>query len=255
MKRRRELGHKLLFRLTADPRMRNVWKELYKKRREGGPDDIVFFYKPNLEAVFPRLQLVFSYRHRASKLRRIGGDKNSNLATRLETLANELERIDQTELFRGYNAQKIQDFAIGRFFSAAFDCALTDTSVITAAELKNMRRSLLDVAERLRGEAKTLRTLGLADGHVRSLEDVAHECEVQSVLILPDADSLLVVKRQRGDARARGYLIALGFKTELIFGSHLTTTLATTTNVVFGRSDITAKWVRETLRARGGAAA
>jgi hypothetical protein len=63
----------------------------------------------------------------------------------------------------------------------------------------------------------------------------------------PPGSQLLVTRQHRGDARLKGFVLALAAVTKDVFGTPLCGSLATTANVVFSRGDLTSDVVRKML--------
>jgi hypothetical protein len=115
----------------------------------------------------------------------------------------------------------------------------------------------------LRKQAATLQSLGMNDD-ARKLNEIASDCddevlntvperhiasdENEGSVFTPQADDPWIIARQSGDVELRAFVADLSITTQLLFRKTLHGTLATVTNVVFDRKDMTFGKIREMLR-------
>jgi hypothetical protein len=238
----------VLRRLVCDPRMQTVWHELYRAHPGGKRND--FLHRAITKALDPCPDLAKFSRDRARMLHEAGGPTDIDQARAFEELANGCDLIGPRlfETFRKRGARTHQDLAAVLFFDKAFRYAIDDVRVFTPSEIELARRVPNWVAERLEHDAAILRNFGLEESEALSLERLAAKCRTRALLVKPEPHDPLLVRRHRADSNLRGYVISLTAANRKVFGKPLLGTVATTTNVAFGRTDMTGERVRQMVR-------
>jgi hypothetical protein len=185
----------------------------------------------------------------AEKLRQRGGFRNKSEANRLEAWAAmaELGEVDRIfPFYQGHPELSTQDLALAFFFDQAFELGQRNIRLLPISEVRKQRDHYLWMAQQLRVDAVEQERLGFYEGH-RMLDAAFAYEELASAARPPPGNSLLVARQLRGDARLKGFVIALGDITKNVFGTPLYGTIASTANVVFSRDDLTADAVRKML--------
>jgi hypothetical protein len=137
-------------------------------------------------------------------------------------------------------AQDHQHAAMASLFNFAINLAVDAPGVIARNELQRVRNRMLDKVEALRLAADELRRYGQAAA-AKVNEDIArsHEEQLPKMVASP-----LVVDRDTGDAKARGFCILFTGYCRQLFGSPLWGITAIVASVALGR-EISARAVRE----------
>jgi len=232
-------GLAVLSRLVSDPRMKLVWGELYKKKRDSK-------YQTTEEFLYPARVTNASWaaihRQQAVELRKIGGKLNESEARLLEAEATLEESAADSPTDTRWSEQ---DRAVRTFLYHACHSAV-DIQPVFLADMRAKIDELRGAAQTLRAEAAKLRRLGL-EGVTREFLQVADSCDDEARNLRPEqpspsgrrADDPWIISRDRGDPKVRTFVADLLMETERLFGTPLHGTLATTANVVFSRKDIT----------------
>jgi hypothetical protein len=223
----------LLHRLVFDPRMKNVWNELLRRKRQDYERTEAFVHPASRTSWTLKAA---SERRRAAELRKFGGSKNEAEADRLELLAALAEVADVEMLFPWYPGRPElpqQDLAVAYFFSQTFALAQQSPRPVPMPEARKARRPYLDIATQLRADH-----FWGASFAYEALADAAAP---------PPGSPLLVKRRRRSDERMQGFVIALAATTKQVFEAPLCGTVATAANVALGRDDLTAETVRKML--------
>lgn len=215
----------ILRRLACDPRMRNVWKELQKRKRKNyePTEDFVHAARPVSEWV--------------EKYYQTGNSPPTPVlrayyATIYSTLYDQLVGSPLTH----------QNRAMIYFFDQAFALALTNTTVIPISNFKKRRRFYVKMAQQLRDDAEERTGFGTT-----ALKEAARYYEVLVKTSAPPQRELFVQRKPKAHARLKGFVMELADITKAVFGNPLCGCLATTTNVTFGVSALTADGVRKML--------
>jgi len=140
----------------------------------------------------------------------------------------------------------LRDLAMVYFFHRVFTLGQQDIRVISISELRKKRRHYLKMAKDLRADAAEQERLGLYEGR-RMMEAAGAYDELVKVPAPAPARVLLVMRQPQGEARLKGFVMALGDTTKAVFGTPLCGSVATTANVVFGGNDLTGDGVRKML--------
>jgi hypothetical protein len=225
----------LLFRLARDPRMKNVWNELYKKTRLPEENTERFVHRP----FFWGIGCAKALRLKAAEFRVPPDESVENIERLDEDIGTLLINIpkEPTDL------QERQDLAVQYFFHHAYLTALVDSPVLTFVEMERLYKERELSARRLRTEADKLRSFGMKV-EAKELTRIALECEKNTSYLY----NVWILYRQRTDNRLRGYVLTLAELNKQLFTTPLYGTLATITNVAFNRTKITGQQVREMLR-------
>jgi hypothetical protein len=227
----------LLRRLASDPRMRKVWAELRKRKRESHQptDDFVHFVTP-MEYWTPASR--YDLQH-PEKLRERGAPPAEILAA-----------YNAVRLQASYQGQgprlSLRDLARVYFFDSAFTLGHQDIRLVPISELRKKSRHYLKMAKELRADAAEQERLGLYEGRRMTEAACAYEELVKAPAPAPGR-SRLVTRQPRGATRIKGFVRAFGDITNAVYGSPLYGSVATTANVVFGGDKLTADAVRKML--------
>jgi hypothetical protein len=183
-------------RLVCDQRMRKVWKELLRRKRDGSG-----FVNP----AWGRSDL---------------------------------------------QSERNQQETLQWFFILVVTHLSPDIVVRTRAEVETERAQLFDAVKKLHAIARNI--LPLAPFNSEEIElaakSLSSELEKGSPSRVISPLEYLTVERRRGDSRLRAFVLATADICNRQFGRSLYSTVATITNVVFGRQDVTAIRVREIVR-------
>jgi hypothetical protein len=227
----------LLRRLVSDSRMKKVWNELRRRKRES--------YEPTENFVHPVTRVVFwfpdtrYYLQHPVKLRQGGGPP-------VEVLANYNLLMLQSSYQQEGSSLPLQDLGMIYFFDQAFTLGQQDTRLISISWLRKKQRYYLKMAKNLRADASEQERLGLYEG--RRMMEAA--CAYEELVKLPapaPGRVLLVTRQPQGAARLKGFVMTLGDTTKAVFGTPLCGSAATTANVVFSGNDLTGDAVRKML--------
>jgi hypothetical protein len=232
----------VLTRLISDPRMKLVWQELYKTKRDDKYETTdVFLYAARVS----NSSWAAEHRKQASELRKKGGARNESAAGLLEAQAAVEEGIGDPPSDPRWSEQ---DRAAQLFLKHACWSAI-NIKPVYFSDIQVKVAKLRTVAASLREHSIMLKTLSLKS-EARKLWEIADDCEDQARIVEPnlDIDDPWVIVRDRGDPKLRTYIIDLSIAAISIFGTSLYGTLATVANVVFGGEAVTAAKVRELLR-------
>ena len=236
----------LLHSLISDPRMKKVWNELLRRKRQDYESTEAFVHPASRTSWTPKAT---SERRRAVELRKLGGSENEAEAVRLEWLAALAEVADVQMLFPWYPGRPElprQDLAVAYFFHQTFVLAQQSPRPVPLSEARKARRHYLDMADQIRADAAQQERLKRRVD--RRLWEAAFAYEELADAAAPPPGSPLLVERQhRNDQRMQGFVMALAGTTSQAFGAPLCGTVATVANVVLGRDDLTAETVRKML--------
>jgi hypothetical protein len=223
----------LLQSLISDPRMKNVWNELLRRRRQDYESTEAYVHPASRTSWTPK---AISARRRAIELRKLGGIENEAEAVRLECSAAFAEVADVHMLFPWYPGRPElprQDLAVAYFFHRTFVVAQQSPRPVPLLEAQKARRHYLDLAQQARADRFWAASFGY---------------EARADAAAPPPGSPLIVKRRRrSDERMQGFVMALAATTRQVFGAPLYGTVATAANVALGRDDLTSETVRKII--------
>jgi hypothetical protein len=241
--RRRQGGPEvrdLLRRLVFDPRMKNVWNELQRRKRENYRSTEKFVHSlTQREHWFSDTRYALQYPEKV----RGGGSPPPVILANYHILF-----LQDSCGGQGRNLSE-RDLAMAYLFEQAFTLALMDLPLVPISELRKKRSNYRKMAKQLRADAIEQERLGLYESQRFVEAALAYE-ELAG-------RSRLVKRQPRGDARLKRFVMALADITKNVFGSPLYGSVATIANVVFSRDDLTSGRVRKMLprtvplRARG----
>jgi hypothetical protein len=251
----------IVTRLTSDPRMKNVWTELQKRRRQKYVKTSDFVHP----AIAPGLQTSWtphgrSLRQRAKEMRQSG---RHGEATRLDLQAALSENPRTLNIL----PDSLQDSALSSFFDQVVGLARHPPKLITLREVLRLRKPYAAKASRLRADAAKHEVSSLRkpyaamasrlhavsakhkdDSINERLTAAADAYEELADEVAPRPTSSLVVRRKsRSDEESKGFSIAVIEVTKAIFGQRLFRTVATLANVVFDRTDMTDSRLKKML--------
>jgi hypothetical protein len=217
---------KIWSRLVSDLRMKRVWDEIYKKRRD---INRLFVYPARLTNASNAAAL----REKARELRTKGGDKNREDAFLLGLEARLIELIPEKPIESKWSEQ---DLAAQSFFKQAYRIALTAPQLLSEIQPKIIK--LREIADKLRTIATELQSIPIyvTEIYAEKLREVAADCEDDAKVMKNAATEPWTIARKRGNLRQRTFVTRLAHTTHLLFGNTLYGTIATVTNVVFGES-------------------
>ena len=249
-------AQELWSRLVFDSRMKSVWQELYKKKRNRHNATEKFFHpaRTNVSEAARR-------RRRALELREKGGPKNVSEADLLEAEAAQLEGEYNPPADPRWEYE--QNRAVRLFLRHVYKAALNH-ELVFLSDLEAKVSKLQKVAKRLRSDAAILSSLGM-EREARKLLRIASDCDDEAFNILPiqdvpseqnddgylfslQTDDPWIITRRRGDLQLRTFVANLSVITGTLFGKTLHGTLATVANIRFNRKDVTQRKVWEMLR-------
>jgi hypothetical protein len=214
-------------RLVADPRMKRVWGEIYKKKRD---INRVFMYPARLTNASNAAAL----RERARELCEKGGDQNCQDANFLEFEARVIELLPEEPVDSKWSEQ---DRATQSFFTQAYRIALTPPTFLSDFQPKVIK--LREIADKLRTIATELESVRIhvTESYAEKLREVAADCEDDAKVSEPrPANEPWIIVRKRGNLRQRTFVTRLAYTSHLLFGKNLYSTIATVTNIVLGAS-------------------
>jgi hypothetical protein len=242
-------------RLMFDLRMKRVWQELYKKKRNRHKATEGFFHP----ACMTNASDATRKRRTGLELREKGGLKNASEADLLEAEAALVEGEYDPLADPRWSEQ---DRAVQLFLRRAYEAGLNH-ELVFLSDLEAKVSKLQKVAKRLRSDSAVLSSLGM-EREARKLQRIASNCDCEAFRILPNqpipseqndgppfnlqTDDPWIITRRRGDLELRTFLANLSVITGTLFGQALYGTLATVANVRFNREDVTHRRVWEMLR-------
>jgi hypothetical protein len=234
-------------RLVFDSRMKRVWKELYKKKRDCHKATEEFFHPACLTNASDAVRK----RRRALELREKSGPKAVSEADLLEAEAALLESLYDPPADPRWSEQ---NRAVQLFLRRAYEAPI-DHELVFLSDLEAKVSMLQKVAKRQRSDAAILSSLGM-ECEAHKLQQIASDCDDEAFNILPydgghyslQTHDPWIITRRRGDLELRTFVANLSIITETLFGETLCGTLATVANVRFNRQDVTQLTVREMLR-------
>ena len=240
-------AQKVLEQLAANPLMKRVWAELYRKKLDGNK-----FFNP---ACLTPASKAAAYREEARVLQMKGGEANRHNAKLLQLEARFMELFLADE--QPHPDCNEQDYAVSLFFARAYRAAFKEPQM--TADAKSMADKLRGVAKQLQKIATDLNSMGGMSGiYAEKVIAIAKDCESDATVTEPNRTaSPWLVDRKRGDIERRTYAAHLFAAADEIFGRPLYSTIANVTNVVFSAqtsgdhrpaNSITASTVREMLR-------
>jgi hypothetical protein len=221
----------LLYRLISDPRMRNVWNQFQKRKRESYQSTEEFFYPAK-----PVWEWDPHVRHEIQRHRQPG-----------ELSATVLRNYYSLILPAAYERTAhltMQDLAIVYFLDHAYKFGQQNIPLVPISEVRKKRGHYLKMAKQLQADAADQERLGLYA--VKWMEEAARGYEALATAPEPAPGySLLVPRQTRGDPRLKSFVILLAEMIKNMFGSPFYGSVATTANVVFSRDDVTVSTVRK----------
>jgi len=236
----------LLSKLVSDPRMKSVWAELYKKHRVDHQSTEQFANPIYMTSASKAASL----RQRASELRQKGGASNILEAEvkEFEVQLLETQTVDPLTL----TPWTEQDLGVQLFFWQAYYAALATPKPTFFSKIKAEVAALRAAAKQLRAQAVKLQSHGI---ECAALQQIASEFDsrARSEDRNPKTDDPLIITRQVKDVRLRTFVATLSIVTQQLLQDTMYGTIATITNVVFSRADITGSKVRDMLRLPPGA--
>jgi hypothetical protein len=231
-------AQQVLEQLITNPLMRRVWDELYKKKRISHKSTKQYEHP----ACVTNVSRAAKMRRLAAEVRQRGGSESE--ARSWEYEAAMFERLEDPPADPRWSEQ---DRAVQLFLRRTYREYL-DVKPVLLSDLKVKVKKFVEVAEVLRRQATTLKSLG-KEPDAQKLEHIASDCDSAARNMLPhDGDDPWVITRQSKDADLRVFVTELSSTTIRLFEKELHSTLATVANVVFNRQDVTRSKVREMLR-------
>jgi len=226
----------LLSRLTSNTRMKAVWAEFNKRKRDNykSTDEYVNrMYMTNASRA-PRL------RKQASWIRDHGLNKYKIDAIFMDLEAKQLEQSSYDPLL--HTPWTEQDLGMQFLFWKAHDAAL-DIKLYFKRDIPLLRQA----AEQLRELAVKLQPLHVDCG---VLSEVAIRCDNGANIrdVDPTEENSFVMVREASDPVLRTYAVDLSNVTMSLCGKIMYSTIANFANVVLDREDITGAGIREILR-------
>jgi hypothetical protein len=228
--------HGLLCRLVHGERIERVWRYLYRKKRVNHRSTEDFFHSVLLGDWWNPWRMI------ADSKRRHG---------LLEEAAS-FDELHRQEQLRPIDPRAVQDAGVGLFLTVAFETVVDGAQVMPRREVDAGTKLLRVDGERLRREAKILRSHGMGRIHSEALERIASACEARAARLAGEYDppqfTRLIVDRDRNDRSLRGYVLTLAAASQQIFGDPLCGQVAIVANVALRREDLTRDQVQSMLR-------
>jgi hypothetical protein len=221
-------AREILSRLTSDPRMQRVWKRLSRQ-----PASIRYSAQ------------IAENRRRACELRQKGGPENEQEADILEAESACMEESRDPWADLPWSDQEL---AMQLFLWHVYNDALADRVLLS--DLKTKAKTLSTTATQLLEVSATLEPLGKSE-EIRQLNDIvrvlAHEAEDLDSIDPRLVDPWIIV-RQTGDVEFRTFVGWVSGTPIALYRKSLYGTMATVTNVVLNRDDVTTSKYRELVR-------
>jgi hypothetical protein len=228
-------AQQVLEQLIANPLMKRVWDELYRKMRM--PRNTAptlwalrhkVFFNP---ACLTNASKAAALREKAQELRKKGDEENIEDARFLDFEARVIQSLPEDPIPAEWTEQ---DRAAQLFFTRAYRIALDcDPQIVSDQQAKVGK--LQKIAERLRESAKELKSVDsyVFSYYAKKLEKVASDCDDDAKVMRPNlANSPWLVPRKRGDLRQKTIVAKLAYTTLNLFSKILPSTIANVTNVI-----------------------
>lgn len=212
----------VLTRLLIDERMKGVWQELGKHKREGAPTAERFYKAVLPAAVQSWAGLAEAWRGRATDYRALGDEAT---ATRYEDYAVAAEARQASHPPQPLNEEEQRGMVLAMVFTLAVSSYLGGLEMVS-------RTALQRHTDDLRGRGQGL----VAD----ALEDQTKNPE----------SAKFIVNRKRSDPRINAFVEGMAKEMRTMFGQDMPGVIATITNVAFDRSDYDRDRIRALLKAR-----
>jgi hypothetical protein len=206
-------------RLATDPRMYQVWHEVYRRCRHPNRGYVNATQERSIRASpsFPAIRDLA---------------QSGNSRDRLQEQASALLFLEATGFFLWDQQRSFGPHAV------------------TVAEITQQVRPVKELAERIRMDCEELKVMGMWR-HVPEFEQTARSLDAW-VLARDHPSNPYIVERKSsriGSDWERGYLITMGGVCRALFGSDMLRTVRTLGNVALHRDDLTIGKVRGALRA------
>jgi hypothetical protein len=234
-------AQRVLEGLIANPKMGDVWGEIYRRKRNNRGQ----FFNP---ARLTNASKAAALREKARDLRKKSSKKDVEDANFLDFEATLIERLPEFPA-----SPDEQDRAAQLFLTRAYRIALDSEQEMLSDQLSRVSK-LRNISERLRTLARELEGLGeyVFPYYAEKLEDVADDCEDDAKVMTPNlVNSPWLIIRERGDLRLRTLVAKLAYCTFHLFLKILPSTIATVTNVVQECEDtdlVSKKMTRDIVR-------
>jgi len=212
-----------LIRLVCDERMKGVWQDLNKYKREGAPTSERFYEAALPEAVQSWAGVAEALRARAAAYRALGDETT---ATRYEQQAVAAEGREGNSPPTPLNEGDERGIVFAMVFTLVFNLYGSGHGVVSRRDLE---RRIEDLTAR--GQAS------IAD----ALERQAKSPE----------GAKFIVDRKRSDLRINAFVEGMAKEMRAMFRQDMPGVIATITNVAFDRSDYDRDRIRALLKARG----
>jgi hypothetical protein len=223
----------LLERLATDPRMRSFWKTIYRRNSEPGMDGQIFLYTPCRQTpLFDR-----PYYHL------VPAGSRMFLYDDGTALQNSLANFNR--LIEAGEWDALQDAAACILADMALLYAYVGLRTWTARQLEAVETQRSELLARIATVRDGVAAFGLSDA-LHLLDQAAIGLIFHRRYLAPD-DPLLV-KRERTDVAARGFVIAMGLLNVYLFGDILAGSVATIANALLRRDDLTGPRIKEMTR-------
>lgn len=212
----------VLRRLLVDERMKGVWQDLDKKKRESTPTSERFYEAAPPAAVQSWAAMAKALHARAAEYRALGDE---TMATRYEQHAAAVEGREGDSSTAPLNEDDERGIVFATVFALAFRLYASGQSVVSRRDLERRSSDL-----RAKGQAS------IAD---------ALELQAKS----PE-NAKFVVSRTRSDPRINAFVEGVAKEMRAMFGQDMPGVIATITNVAFDRSDYDRDRIRALLKDR-----
>jgi hypothetical protein len=217
--------HDGIMRLLCDSRMKTVWRELTKRKREGHTSSPDPFHEAKLPPAVESWQsMADAESRRAAEYQELGEEEVAQLHEQ-RAAAMRAKRIAETSEQPSREEMEQRPLAL-IFILVIANYGHADTTIAQ----KDLDSRIYDL--RSKGE-----------------NDVADALERHAAM--PE-NSRMIVQRHRTDSRINAFIELLALQMQEIFGAVLPSTIATITNVMFEGADFDRYAVRAVLKSRPG---
>jgi len=212
----------VLTRLVVDERMKGVWQDLGKHKREGAPTSERFYDAAPPAAVRSWAGLAEAWRARATEYRALGDEAT---AAQYELYAAATQGREGASPPAPLNEADERGNVLATVFTLAFSLYASGVIVVSRRDLERRiedlrARGLASIADALEHQAKSLE------------------------------GAKFIVDRRRSDPRINAFVEGMAKEMRAMFGQDMPGVIATITNVVFDRSDYDRDRIRALLKDR-----
>jgi hypothetical protein len=222
-------AQRILQQLIANPKMKYVWTEIYKKKQLK-PDEYLH------PACLTEASQAAARRAKATELRKKGGEKNTEDAKYLEFEALLMDRLPpgNRDFYSPQDDLTEQDYAAQQFLSRAYAIALHPNPVMFR-ELQERVDAIRGASACLRKVARDMDAMGeyVFPSYAEKIREVADDLDRDAQVVTPSlVNSPWLIRLERGNLEVKSIVLRLAECTFGLFCEILPTTIATVVNVV-----------------------